>query len=151
MTPEILTYNAFQTHSAIDLWQLRNLLSVELNKSEVTQSALGFLLDNKHYNLKVNIEAVVFIEMTGWEMHSRPSNEESQQFIKALFDGGFPSYIIYGVERSLLKMTLDQNNLVMFKLLLDCLQRGGVTEQTCEFLLSQILASQHCNNFIQIF
>ncbi|MDF1684889.1 MAG: hypothetical protein P1U36_09595 [Legionellaceae bacterium] len=149
MNTQISSYNSFETTSPIDLWQLRVYLSAEL--SQCTSNAVSFdFLSEDNRKLKANIEALLSIELKGWDMHNPPSLDERKKFILDVFGYGFPVHIIYSVQHSLLKQALEQNNLEMFEFLLSCGEISAESKIDCEFLLEQILDHQHAIKFIDV-
>jgi len=152
MNAKITHYNLFETTSSVDLWQLRNLFMDEIDKSKNKKTSLNFL-SKKNKNLRTNIEALLSIEVNGWDMHRPPSIKERKKFIAQLFNYGFPLNIIYGGAHSLLKQAVDNDDLGMFKCLIQCCEIDieSNRDRESEFLLEQILASKNQNRFIHVF
>ena len=130
----MIQYNLFETTSSVDLWQLRNLFMDEIKKSKNKKTSFDFL-PSKNKNLRTNIEALLSIEMRGWDMHCPPSIEERRKFISQLFNYGFPINIIYGGAHSLLKQAVDNDDLEMFECLIQCCEIDIELNRESEFLL----------------
>ncbi|MDF1826904.1 MAG: ankyrin repeat domain-containing protein [Legionellaceae bacterium] len=148
MNTQITTYNSFETTSLVDLWQLRTYLSAEISSSAVKAVSFDFLSEDSGY-LKANIQALLSIELQGWDRHRAPTLDERKQFIMALFGHGFPVDIIYGVKNSLLKQAMDQHDLAMFEFLLSCCEIKSESKVNYEYLLEQLFDNQA--EFIEAF
>jgi ankyrin repeat protein len=152
MNTKITHYNLFETTSSVDLWQLRNLFIDEINKSKHKKTSFNFS-SKKNKNLRTNIEALLSIEVNGWDMHRPPSIKARKKFIGQLFNYGFPLNIVYGGAHSLLKQAVDSDDLKMFEYLIQCCEIDVDIESNreSEFLLEQILASKNQSRFIHVF
>lgn len=152
MNSKITHYNLFKTTSSIDLWQLRNQLKDEIEESKCKKTSFDFL-SHENNNLRTNIEALLSMEVNGWDMHYPPSIEQRRKFISQLFNYGFPLNIVYGGAHSLLKQAVDNNDLEMFEYLIQCCAINIDIESNrgSEFLLEQILASENQDRFIHVF
>ena len=105
--------------------------------------------DNRY--LQANIETLLSIELKGWDIHIPPSSDERKKFIMDLFGYGFPIHIIYGVQQSLLKQAVDQNDLDMFEFLLSCCETSSASNMDCEFLLEHMLDNHGITQYIDVF
>jgi ankyrin repeat protein len=150
MNTQITAYNSFETTSPIDLWQLRTYLSAEIIQCPKKAISFDFLSEDNRY-LKANIETLLSIELKGWDMHVPPSSDERKKFIMDLFGYGFPVHIIYGVQQSLLKQAVDQDDRDMFEFLLSCCEINSASNIDCEFLLEHMLDNHSATQYIDVF